>query len=154
MYYIHKLISSKCFHPKKSSSELFNGVHCLSALYVVRNLLTKLIEFQTVPCHSFQFVQFWKISIMIRTVSFCSVSFLFVSYRFKYKLLAIHYVPFRCVSFPRSQAVCSSSTRCLYFCLLFRITVNYAELGINVRTSPKNIRSQKILFPHIMSKES
>ena len=119
-----------------------------------RNLLTKLIEFQTVPCHSFLFVQFWKISIMIRTVSFCSVSFLFVSYRFKYKLLAIHYVPFRSVSFPRSQTVCSSSTRCLYVCLLFRITVNNAELGINARTSPKTIRSQKILLHHNMSIES
>ena len=119
-----------------------------------RNLLTKLIEFQTVPCHSFQFVQFWKLSIMIRTVSFCSVSFLFVSYRFKYKLLAIHYVPFRSVSFPRSQTVCSSSTRCLYVCLLFRITVNYADMGINSRTSPKTIRSQKILLHHNMSIQS
>ena len=80
LYYIHKLISSKCFHPKKSSSELFNGVHCLSALYLVRNLLTKLIEFQTVPYHSFLFVQFWKISIMIRIVSLCCVSFLFVPF--------------------------------------------------------------------------
>ena len=93
-------------------------------------------------------------NIMIRTVSFCSVSFLFVSYRFKYKLLAIHYVPFRSVSFPRSQTVCSSSTRCLYVCLLFRITVNNAELGISARTSPKTIRSQKILLHHNMSIQS
>ena len=100
------LIWSKYFHKKKSSSELFNGVHCLSALYLVRNLLTKLIEFQTVPCHSFLFVQFWKISILIRSASFCSVSFLFVSYRFKYKLLAIHSVPFRSVSFPNVITNC------------------------------------------------
>ena len=72
------LIESKCFHPKKSSSELFNGVHCLSALYLVRNLLTKLIEFQTVPCHSFLFVQFWKISID----SFRFVLFRFIPFRF------------------------------------------------------------------------
>ena len=87
---------------------------------------------------------FQKSHFVIQSVSFCSVWFLFVSYKFKYKLFAIHSVPFRSVSFPRSQSVCSSSTRCLYLCLLFRVTVNYAELGINVHTSPKNIRSQNI----------
>ena len=35
-----------------------------------------------------------------------------------------------------------------------RNTINYAELGINVCTSPKNIRSQKILLPHNRNKES
>ena len=35
-----------------------------------------------------------------------------------------------------------------------RNTINYAELGINVRTSPKNIRSQKILLPDNRNTES
>ena len=42
----------------------------------------------------------------------------------------------------------------LYVCLLFRITVNNAELGIHTRTSPKTIRSQKILLHHNMSIQS
>ena len=43
-----------------ANPELLNGVHCLSALYLVGNLLNKIIEFQTVPCHSFLFVHILK----------------------------------------------------------------------------------------------
>ena len=93
-------------------------------------------------------------------VSNCSVSFLSIcsvleninydSYRF----VLLRFFSFRSVSFPRWQTRCSSSTRCLYVCLLFRITVNNAELGISARTSPKTIRSQKILLHHNMSIQS
>ena len=93
-------------------------------------------------------------------VSNCSISFLsicsvleYINYD-SYRFVLLRFFSFRSVSFLRWQTVCSSSTRCLYVCLLFRITVNNAELAISARTSPKTIRSQKILLHHNMSIQS
>ena len=133
-----------------ANPELLNGVHCLSALYLVGNLLNKIIEFQTVPCHSFLFVHILK-NITSWFNPFPSVPFDSFSFRTKLNTNYLRFIPFLFVPFhflALSQTVYSPSTRCLYFCLLFRITVNYAELGINVHTSPKNIRSQNISLPH------
>ena len=119
-----------------------------------RNLLTKLIEFQTVPCHSFLFVHVLK-NITSWFNPFPSVPFDSFSFRTNLNTNYLRFIPFLFVPFhflALLQTVYSPSTRCLYFCLLFRITVNYAELGINLHTSPKNIRSQKWSLPHNISK--
>ena len=95
--------------------------------------------------HKFFNQTYWVSNCSVSFLSICSVleNINYDSYRF----VVLRFFSFRSVSFLRWQTVCSSSTRCLYVCLLFLIIVNYAELGMNSRTSPKTISSQKKITP-------